>query len=146
MPDTTKVAFPVDLRVVEPDVDVLPGGLVYDPTDPYAVTLLVFDVVSDKEWRFARDLLIDGLSATVEDPAGDTDAGDVHVWRQWHDVRRMVMVRLIGTEGSCVLALAASSVSALLEASLRMVPRGTESERIDWDAMVAELLAGDAPW
>lgn len=141
MPDAANMCVPVPLRVVEPAPATVPGGLQYDAADPYAVRLLIFEAPT-REWQFGRDLLAAGLTATVRAPAG---LGEVRVWRQWRGARHMMHLWLCSPEGWCVLALPASTVIGFLRVSYLLVPRGTESERIDWDAVVAELLAGDAP-
>lgn len=65
---------------IEPEVvdercgaDSLVAALVYDPADPFAVTLAFRTDTQQVTWTFGRDLLIEGLY----EPTGD---GDMHIW------------------------------------------------------------------
>ena len=114
----------------------MPVDLVYDAADPYAVAL-VFDTAHGSiRWDFARELLATGLY----DVAGD---GDVHLWPCLDtSARAVVMIELVGADESLVELQAPSrAVAEFLAASNALVAPGTESARLDLDALVAELLS-----
>lgn len=110
--------------------------LEYDPAaDPFAVSAR-FDVAgAGVLWTFARDLLLDGLL----EPAGD---GDVHVWPvEGDDGRALIALELSSPDGEALLHVGAADVHRFLRQSLASVPRGSESDLLDLDVLVAHLLA-----
>ncbi|MFD0327642.1 SsgA family sporulation/cell division regulator [Streptacidiphilus monticola] len=80
-------------------------------------------------WRFARDLLRDGLYL----PAGE---GDVRVW----PTSRGTVVELRGVEGTTRLR-ALLALAEFVHATGQLVPFGTESQafEVDWDTAVRSL-------
>src|SRR6478736_4377323 len=65
----------VELEFVDPQGEAtsIDADLVFDPADPYAVTMVFRTGVQEVLWTFGRELLVEGLF----EPTGD---GDVHVW------------------------------------------------------------------
>src|SRR6476469_10058663 len=65
----------VELEFVDPQGEAtsIDADLVFDPADPYAVTMVFRTSVQEVLWTFGRELLVEGLY----EPTGD---GDVHVW------------------------------------------------------------------
>ncbi|WP_103338764.1 SsgA family sporulation/cell division regulator [Amycolatopsis sp. CA-126428] len=109
----------------------VPVALVYDPGDPWAVTLLV----AGRVWLFARELLATGLS----EPAGD---GDVVVRPDTGGSFGHVLLTLTTPAGSADVALPRGTVESLLDAAEALIPPGCE--RIDWPAEWARLAGGTA--
>ncbi|MFI8187231.1 SsgA family sporulation/cell division regulator [Streptomyces sp. NPDC085946] len=113
----------------------VPARLGYRADDPYAVHI-AFHVDSGRpvHWTFARDLLVEGVFR----PCGH---GDVRVWPAKADGRGVVLMALASPDGEALLEAPAAPVSAWLERTLRVVPPGTEGERLGLDGELARLLA-----
>jgi len=105
----------------------------YDEHDPYAVRL-DFPVLDPEgnllTWVFSRALLDEGLAA----PTGD---GDVHVWPCGSD---LVMLELRSDVGAARIALVVRQVRAFLFLSYAEVPPGFESDYVEIDRLVHDLL------
>jgi hypothetical protein len=121
--------------VRHPQVGWLPNGtvtFVYDPSDPYAVQLVFTDDVTS--WRFGRNLLADGLAAHA-------GLGDVRLWPATSP-RGVVLLMVLSALGErALLEFPADEVHRFLDRTYRQVPRGAEADRIDFDRLVARLLA-----
>ncbi|MFF1359358.1 SsgA family sporulation/cell division regulator [Streptomyces sp. NPDC058297] len=113
----------------------VPARLTYRTEDPYAVHI-AFHISSEHpvNWTFARELLVEGVFR----PCGH---GDVRVWPTKADDRSVVLMALSSPDGDALLEAPAAAVSAWLERTLRVVPPGSESERLGIDDGLAELLA-----
>lgn len=113
----------------------VPARLTYRTQDPYAVHI-VFHIGSDApvHWTFARDLLVEGVFR----PCGH---GDVRIWPTKVDGRGIICVALTSPDGNALLEVPSAAVAAWVERTLRVVPPGTESERLGIDEGLAELLA-----
>ncbi|MET9471335.1 SsgA family sporulation/cell division regulator [Streptomyces sp. NPDC002917] len=113
----------------------VPARLTYRAEDPYAVHI-TFHVGSDfpVHWTFARDLLVQGVFR----PCGH---GDVRIWPTKIQRRSVICVALTSPDGDALLEAPSAAVAAWTERTLRLVPPGTETERLGIDAGLAELLA-----
>ncbi|MFJ6460246.1 SsgA family sporulation/cell division regulator [Streptomyces sp. NPDC091387] len=113
----------------------VPARLTYRTQDPYAVHI-TFHIGSDTPvyWTFARDLLVEGVFR----PCGH---GDVRIWPTKVDGRGIICVALTSPDGNALLEVPSAAVAAWMERTLRVVPPGTESERLGIDEGLAELLA-----
>ncbi|MFB7546715.1 SsgA family sporulation/cell division regulator [Streptomyces sp. NPDC056154] len=113
----------------------VPARLTYRTEDPYAVHV-AFHIGSEfpVHWTFARELLVEGVFR----PCGQ---GDVRIWPTKVDVRNVIFVALTSPDGDALLELPSAAVAAWVERTLRLVPPGTESERLGIDEGLAELLA-----
>ncbi|MGC5006226.1 SsgA family sporulation/cell division regulator [Streptomyces sp. DT203] len=113
----------------------VPARLTYRAEDPYAVHI-TFHVGSDfpVHWTFARDLLVEGVFR----PCGH---GDVRIWPTKVQRRGVIRVALTSLDGDALLEAPSAAVAAWVERTLRLVPPGTETERLGIDAGLAELLA-----
>ena len=112
------------------------ADLHYDLHDPYAVTVEFHSGVSRISWVFSRDLLTEGLFA----PCGDCD---VRIWPFVDTIgNAVVIVQLSSPEGVARLQLRSSEVNEFIQASRQIVAPGTESELVDLDALIADLLSG----
>ncbi|MET7537451.1 SsgA family sporulation/cell division regulator [Streptomyces sp. NPDC005507] len=133
----TVVERELELRLVlSPERSIpVPARLTYRTDDPYAVHI-AFHIGSEHpvDWTFARELLVEGVFR----PCGH---GDVRVWPTKVDRRSVVLMALSSPDGDALLEAPAAAVSAWLERTLRVVPPGSESERLGIDDGLAELLA-----
>ncbi|MFE3324564.1 SsgA family sporulation/cell division regulator [Streptomyces sp. NPDC059176] len=118
----------------------VPARLTYCAEDPYAVHIS-FHIGSESpvDWAFARELLVEGVFR----PCGH---GDIRIWPTKVEGHSVILIALSSPDGEALLEASAAQVSMWLERTLRLVPPGTESERLALDAGLAELLApgGDA--
>lgn len=116
----------------------VPVSLTYDQTDPYAVALVFHTSDGDITWMVARELLVIGATS----PAGD---GDVMVWPALTPtLEDAIMIRLQAPGGRLVLRLGRLELDDFLRRTLALVPAGAESEHLDLDALVADLLGPTA--
>ncbi|MCX4823416.1 SsgA family sporulation/cell division regulator [Streptomyces sp. NBC_01142] len=133
----TVVERELELKLVlSPELSIpVPARLTYRTDDPYAVQI-TFHVGSDYpvKWTFAREVLVEGVFR----PGGH---GDVRIWPTKLEGRSVVMIALSSPEGDALLEASSAVVSAWLERTLRVVPPGSESERLAIDDGLAELLA-----
>ncbi|MEU2825476.1 MULTISPECIES: SsgA family sporulation/cell division regulator [unclassified Streptomyces] len=113
----------------------VPARLTYRTDDPYAVHI-AFHIGSESpvHWTFARELLVEGVFR----PCGH---GDVRIWPTKVDKRSVICVALTSPDGNALLEVPSVAVSAWVERTLRIVPPGTEGERLGIDEGLAELLA-----
>jgi hypothetical protein len=103
----------------------------YFPDDPWAV---VFDIAQGEgwvRWRFARELLADGVNA----PAGQGDVivfpaltGDAHVF-----------LSLSSPTGSVTLRYKRRDIEHALDRCEHRVPEGSEHTAVNWDREWARL-------
>jgi hypothetical protein len=114
----------------------LQGELLFDPADPYAITMHVHPVVGPPvTWTFARQLLAEGLY----EPSGD---GDVLVWPCLSSCgEAVVVIELRSPSGMAMLQTPSRAVAGFVTDVYDFVPEGTESARLDLDDMVSQLLA-----
>ncbi|GAA4917838.1 SsgA family sporulation/cell division regulator [Streptomyces coeruleoprunus] len=140
MHETTVVERELELKLVlSPERSVpVPARLTYRTADPFAVHI-AFHVGSDHpvHWTFARELLVEGVFR----PCGH---GDVRIWPTKVDGRGVVLMALSSPDGDALLEAPSAQVSAWLERTLRVVPPGTEAERLGLDEELAELLSAEA--
>ena len=110
------------------------AALGYDPGDPYAVTVTFRARAGDVVWTFARELLARGLT----DPSGE---GDVHIWPSLDTVgRAMVIIELCSPDGDLVAQSRTQDIYRFVSRSLASVPAGAESDHLDLDQLIDQLL------
>ena len=129
----------LDLRLVlggDRSVTV-PATLSYASHEPFAVSAVFRTSDGDVAWVFGRDLLEDGMSASVGE-------GDVVVWPSTTHGDRVICLSLASPSGSALLEADHDAVQAFLDDSYRLVPMGSEGTMLDLDSELAALL-GDAP-
>ncbi len=135
--DNTTVERELELNLVlSPERAVpVPARLAYRTDDPYAVHI-TFHIGTDHpvNWTFARELLVEGVFRAC-------GHGDVRIWPTKVDRRSVILMALSSPDGDALLEAPSAQVSAWLERTLRVVPPGTESERLGIDDGLAELLA-----
>lgn len=104
----------------------------YTPLDPYAL-YVHFEAGEPNEWRFARDLLHEGLRRP-------TGVGDVMLG----PAGRKVWLSISSPDGSATLTAPRRELAAFLRRTYAWVPSGGESAYVDLDAAVGRLLYGGA--
>ena len=110
-------------------------SLRYESTDPYVVRAVFFtDTDEPAEWVLVRDLLADGLR-------GSAGCGDIRVWPAAGRGDQAMYIILGAPAGTALLEVPVQDVRTFLENTEALVPRGTESGRIDWEPELANLFA-----
>ncbi|WP_432074127.1 SsgA family sporulation/cell division regulator [Streptomyces wuyuanensis] len=106
----------------------------YEPADPYVVRAAFFvDCDEPVEWVLGRDLLADGLE-------GSAGHADVRIWSAAGRGDESIYIALESPAGTALLEVPVQDISSFLQDTQALVPRGTESGLIDWDAELAHLL------
>lgn len=133
---TPDLRQPIVMRCVRADGEgpTLPVVLGYRSTDPYAVSASFGTTGGEIVWTFGRDLLRDGLS-------GPVGIGDVRVW-PGADLtgRDSLMVEFRSPDGELLVETSKAEVANFVFRTLRLVPSGEETEHLDVDQMIDELL------
>ena len=113
----------------------LDADMVFDPADPYAVTMVFRTGAQEVHWTFGRELLIEGLY----EPTGD---GDVHVWPCLSsDGSAVVIIELCSPDGELLVQAPARNIHAFVAQMVSSVPEGHENSFVDLDSELALLLA-----
>jgi hypothetical protein len=130
------ISTALNLSLVVPGDEPLPvdATLEYDVTDPFAVHLVIAAGDGMVRWSFSRELLIEG----VKEPAGE---GDVRIIPVGGRAERRVRVVLTSPDGAATLEAPLAEMVEFLTATYAAVPSGSESDLLDIDALVAQLLA-----
>jgi hypothetical protein len=138
--DSSMVSAELGVRLVLPKQAIVPlaASLAYSREDPYAVRI-AFHSGLDKpiEWMFARDL----LSTGIEEREG---LGDVTVWpsagSESGGPGSVLNLKLSSPFGHAHFEVPARSISDFLCRTYQLVPAGEESEHIDVEAGLNDLL------
>jgi hypothetical protein len=130
------ISTALNLSLVVPGDEPLPvdATLEYDIGDPFAIHLVIAAGEGMVRWSFARELLTEGAKA----PAGE---GDVRIIPVGGRAERRVRVVLTSPDGAATLEAPLAEMVEFLSATYAAVPSGTESDLLDVDALVAQLLA-----
>ncbi|MBO2450865.1 SsgA family sporulation/cell division regulator [Actinomadura barringtoniae] len=135
MNSSSTVSAELGLRLVVPDRTTVPllAGLEYAADDPYAIRM-AFYVGNDEpvEWIFARELLTVGIVRKVGD-------GDVEVWPAGPDDTTL-NIALSSPFGNALFEVPLSPLADFLHRTYQVVPAGQESEFVDMDAELENLL------
>ena len=126
----------VALEFVDPqgEATAIDADLVFDPADPYAVTMVFRTGVQEVRWTFGRELLLDGLY----EPTGD---GDVHVWPCLSsNGSAVVIIELCSPDGELLVQAGSRHVNQFVNAMLASVPDGQESAFVDFDTELTAIL------
>ncbi len=127
----------VELEFVDPqgEASSIEADLVFDPADPYAITMVFRTGVQEVLWTFGRELLVDGRY----EPTGD---GDVHVWPCLSsDGSAVVIIELCSPDGELLVQAATRGIDRFVTAMLGSVPDGQESSFVNFDDELAALLS-----
>ena len=137
------ISAELGLRLVVPQQTIVPlvASMYYSGTDPYAVRM-AFHVGTDEpvEWIFARDLLAAGIEARQ----GECD---VQVWPSPTScaetealVGPVLNIELSSPFGQAHFEAPAEAMSAFLRRTYQIVPAGKESDFVDLEAELNDLL------
>jgi hypothetical protein len=149
---STTISAELGLRLVVPQQTIVPlvASLYYTGRDPYAVRM-AFHVGTDEpvEWIFARDLLAAGIKSRQGE-------GDVQVWpsaQSCAETEGPDAIRPGSAEDEAVLNIELSSpfgrahfeaparaMSAFLDRTYQIVPADQESDFIDIETELNDLL------
>jgi Streptomyces sporulation and cell division protein, SsgA len=149
---STTISAELGLRLVVPQQTIVPlvASLYYTGRDPYAVRM-AFHVGTDEpvEWIFARDLLAAGIKSRQGE-------GDVQVWpsaQSWAETEGPDAIGPGSAEDDAVLNIELSSpfgrahfeaptraMSAFLDRTYQIVPADQESDFIDMETELNDLL------
>jgi hypothetical protein len=112
---------------------VVPAILRYDTSDPYAV-VIAFPARAGApvEWCVARETVARGLQAPVT-------VGDVHIRPASNGAE--VHINFGSSRGDATLPLPMSEAIAFLNRTYELVPEGTETDWLDLEGLIAQLLA-----
>jgi hypothetical protein len=136
MMNSVTVSAELGLSLVVPEHGAVPlvASIDYRADDPYAVKM-AFDVGTDEpvEWIFARELLAAGLDG----PAGE---GDVQVWPEDTEGSDILNLALSSPFGEARFAAPMPEMAEFLNSTYQIIPAGSESDFIDVDAELDELL------
>jgi hypothetical protein len=133
-PHSVVLPAPFELCVADGSTIPVTCRLSYDSADAFAVTAQFTLGQQQTTWVFGRDLLQAGLQA----PSGE---GDVQIRPGFDDEGRpAVYLELLSPEGRALLRASAARITTFLRATQILVPVGGESERIDVDELLRELL------
>jgi Streptomyces sporulation and cell division protein, SsgA len=127
----------VELEFVDPqgESSSIDADLVFDPADPYAVTMVFRTGTQEVLWTFGRELLIEGRYS----PSGD---GDVHVWPCLSsEGTAVVIIELCSPDGELLVQAGTRTVDHFVTAMLLSVPDGHESAFLDFDDELASILS-----
>jgi Streptomyces sporulation and cell division protein, SsgA len=134
--DHSLVSHTVEAELIgSDDLSTLLGAeLLYDASDPYAVTMVLTGPTGPVVWVFGRDLLLDGLG----EPTGD---GDVHVSPSLDAYgRAVILVELSAPSGAALVQLRSGDLARFVDLTVSLVAPGSESDHLDVDAGIAALL------
>ncbi|GAA2349196.1 SsgA family sporulation/cell division regulator [Streptomyces kunmingensis] len=111
----------------------------FDPTTPMIVSV-TFTPWSGPSvlWRVSRALLYRGLYE-------ESGEGDVQVWPMESDEGEAAWLLLESRETSAVFELPVAELGEWLDATYGVVPAEAETDALDWDVFLGELLEGRDP-
>jgi hypothetical protein len=136
MNSSTTVSADLGLRLVAGERTTVPlvASLCYDGEDPYAIQM-AFHVGTDEpvEWIFARELLTVGIVRLVGD-------GDVQVWPSKEDGEHLLNIALSSPFGQAHFEAPLTAMAEFLHRTYDIVPAGRESDFIDVDGEINDLL------
>ena len=135
-PGTTEtVVVVVPFISGEAQSEFLEGELVFDPSDPYAVSMNLEARSGKVTWTFARELLEQGIYS----PSGD---GDVQVWPCLSGSGdAVVIIELCSPDGTALLQAPSRTVHDFVVRTLEVVPAGEESTHLALDTLITKLLS-----
>jgi len=105
----------------------------YSAYDPFAVSLSV-RTRHDRwvEWLIGRELVV----AALDEPAGEGDVRMRPLSVQGYDI---VEIEIRSHDGRAVLEVDRDLLRSFVDATLGMVPVGTEADRMDLDGEIARI-------
>lgn len=105
----------------------------YSAYDPFAVSLAVRTSHERwVEWLIGRELVMAGL----DEPSGEGDVRMRPLTVQGYDI---VEIEISSHDGRAVLEVDQELLRSFVDATLEMVPVGTEADRMDLDGEIARI-------
>jgi Streptomyces sporulation and cell division protein, SsgA len=146
MNSSSTVSAELGLRLIVPQQTIVPlvASLFYSREDPYAIRI-AFHVGLDEpvEWIFARDLLAKGIKERQ-------GLGDVTVWpsaatpdphcEDPEPGRNILNIELSSPFGQAHFEAPIKEISDFLQRTYRLVESGKESDHVDVEGELNELL------
>lgn len=136
MMNSVTVSAELGLSLVVPEHGAVPlvASLDYSADDPYAIKMS-FHVGTDEpvEWIFGRELLATGLKSLVGE-------GDVQVWPEDTVGADTVNIALSSPFGEAHFEAPLTDTAEFLNSTYGIVPAGAESDFIDFDGELNEML------
>lgn len=112
----------------------VPTTLGYRESDPYAVSLTFHSASGDVEWVVSRTLMLQGLAA----PAGE---GDVKIYPSIdEDAKAVAVLDFSSPDGRLIATADSSEMQTFLGKTFSAVPVGAESQHLDVDTLISDLL------
>ena len=140
MNSSSTISAELCLRLVvsQQTIHTLVATFLYSREDPYAIRMKFQDGVDEPvEWIFARDLLSTGIE-------GREGLCDVTVWPSpgSEDIApgSVLNIELFSPYGQAHFEAPAREISDFLRRTYRIVPAGEESEHVDVEAELNDLL------
>lgn len=131
----TTIAANLSLRLILGDEAALPvpTALSFDPSNAYAVRIVLTVAEHDVAWEFSREILDAGMR-------GEAGLGDVQVWAG-HGPTGRTFIRLSSPGGTALLAAPTAELAEFMDRTYMVVPAGTECTPCLDDAALAAWLA-----
>lgn len=129
------VIHPVTVGLIGPHGTApVESELRYDPSDPYAVSVVFLRGGPEVEWVFGRDLLMRGL----HEPSGQ---GDVHAFPSVDpEGHAVVVLELRSPDGVALVEAPSRDILRFLARSTQVVWPGTEADFLALDAAIESIL------
>lgn len=130
---TAESVHTVELVALADDTTPVRSRWSYRANEPFTIAV-AFQSEDDVwvEWVFARELLVNGL-------VGSAGIGDVRLRPRRTDGRTALQLEIESPEGHALLELDRESVQRFLEATMKIVPLGDESDHFDVDGLIDEI-------
>lgn len=134
----TAVTAELSLRmVVEHDRTIeVPCEFEYRSEEPFAVRATFRVGLSDIEWMFARDLILEGLQR----PSGE---GDVVIWPEHQGDVPLVLLALNSPSGQAVLECDRAHIEHFMKRTFDIVAVGDEGSMVGVDRCIDLILGED---
>jgi hypothetical protein len=129
------ISADLDLTLVLGDDRIIPvaATLTYSIAEPFAVSALFRTTDGNINWVFARELLENGLTASVGE-------GDVVIWPAHDADGDIICISLSSPGGNALLEADTGELRTFLDASYNIIGRGSESEYVDVDSFLEALF------
>lgn len=136
-PNSGKVSHDVEMRILLDNGSSLPMPctLEYDVRDPFAVSATFRSAEGTVTWVFGRELLLAGMS-------GPSGIGDIRVEPLQRHGRAVMRMDLTSPSGSAVIESPLHRIKEFLEATLDVMPEGSEWQYLNFDTALSDLLNG----
>lgn len=132
----TEVTQQLFMRCLSPVEGMQQAQFRYHSGDPFSVTVTLVDG-GGASWELARTVLVQGVT-------GVAGAGQARVWPIVNDAgRSLVVLHLESPQGELVAEVLTTQLDRFLGRTTALVPLGTESDLLDLDALVEQLLTSE---